>query len=221
MRKLGIIHTAIGTVEPLKSLAAELLPDCRVLNFVDDSILSQLAEEPGSVKSIFERIIQYIRFAESVGASAVLEACSSVGDVVNDARKAVNIPVVRIDDAMTSLAVRRGPRIGVAATLHTTLRPSISLLETKAAEAGETIAVTPMLSSDAYKLLMAGDRERHDMKLAEDVAELCDKVDVVVLAQASMASVIPRLPERKRQMCLSSPRSAMEEVARVLKEQDC
>ena len=44
MHKLAIIHTTPATVEPLKALAAEIVPGVNVVNFVDDSILPQLRE---------------------------------------------------------------------------------------------------------------------------------------------------------------------------------
>ena len=39
-------------MEPLRALAEELLPGCRVINFVDDSILPQLAENGGDVAAV-------------------------------------------------------------------------------------------------------------------------------------------------------------------------
>ena len=53
MGKLAIIHTTTATVEPLRALAEELLPGCRVINFVDDSILPQLAENGGEIRKLF------------------------------------------------------------------------------------------------------------------------------------------------------------------------
>src|SRR3982751_420245 len=110
MVKLAIIHTTTATVEPLKALAAEILSDCDVVNFVDDSILPQLAANGGNLAEVAGRIVQYARFAEEVGADIILEACSSVGEVVDLARREVQIPIVRIDEAMAELAVSRAVR---------------------------------------------------------------------------------------------------------------
>lgn len=216
MPTLAIIHTTTATVEPLKSLAAELLPTCAVVNFVDDSILPQLAANGGDVDAVAPRVIQYARFAEQVGADVILEACSSVGEVVEEARRAVATPMVRIDDAMAEEAVARGVRIGVAATLATTLAPTRRLLEARARAAGKTIELVPLLVSEAYQRLMAGDREGHDAALGAALAELAPRVDVVVLAQASMARVLPSLPVSQQSKFLSSPRLGMEQVRSIL-----
>jgi Asp/Glu/hydantoin racemase len=214
--KLAIIHTTTATVEPLRALAEELLPGRRVINFVDDSILPQLAENGGDVAAVAGRVHQYMRFAAEAGADVILEACSSIGELVARGRELVPVPVVRIDEAMADAAVARGSRIGVAATLATTLEPTKRLLLERAALAGKAISLTPALAGAAYQRLMAGDREGHDAALAEVLLELAPQVDCVVLAQASMARVLPQLPETQREKFLTSPRLAMEQVRQAL-----
>lgn len=218
-RMLAIIHTTLVTVEPLKTLAAELLPGYEVVNFVDDSILPQLKRSGGDLGSVADRLLHYARFAEQVGADAVLNACSSVGAVVARMRQEVAIPVVRIDEAMAEAAVRRGRRIGVIATLITTLKPTIELVQSKAEAAGLDIEIVPVLADSAYQKLVSGDKAGHDADLAWALAELAASVDVVVLAQASMARVIPTLPPAEQRKCLSSPRPGVEQVKTVLEQQ--
>jgi aspartate/glutamate racemase len=209
---LAIIHTTPVTVDSLKQLAGELLPGSEVINFVDDSILPQLARNGGNLDGVRERLCAYARFAEQLGASCILSACSSVGDVAADMQRGVGVPVVRIDEAVAEKAVQSGSRIGVAATLNTTLQPTLNLLKRKAAEAGVDAAFQPMLADEAYRRLIAGDKEGHDVVLAEALARLIEEVDIVVLAQASMARVLPRLPEETKHRFLTSPRLGMERV---------
>jgi Asp/Glu/hydantoin racemase len=216
MTKLAIIHTTSATVDTMKALAAEMLPDCEVVNFVDDSILPQLGKNGGDLSEVEERLVHYARFAEQVDADVILEACSSVGEVVTTMQSAVSIPIVRIDDAMAEQAVERGQRLGVAATLPTTLQPTTRLLHVKAQAAGRQVEITPVLIEGAYQRLMAGDREGHDNLLVEQLQELARRVDIVVLAQASMARVLPRLSASDQGKILVSPRLAMERVKNVI-----
>jgi Asp/Glu/hydantoin racemase len=218
--KLAVIHTTTATVEPLKALAAEALPGCTVVNFVDDSILPQLAANGGNLADVAGRVIQYARYAEEIGADVILEACSSIGEVVPLARQQLRIPIVRIDDAMAERAIAQGRRVGVAATLATTLAPTVRLIESKAAEAGREVEVESLLVADAYRKLMAGDREGHDEALVAALADLAPRVDMVVLAQASMARVLPRLPQDLQGRCLTSPPLAIERVRQVLTNRD-
>lgn len=212
MTKLAIIHTTSATVDSMKNLAAEMLPGYELVNFVDDSILPQLGQNGGNLAEVEERLIHYARFAEQAGADVILEACSSVGEVVTKMQSAVAIPIVRIDEAMAEQAVQRGNRLGVAATLPTTLQPTTRLLQAKAQMAGKQVEVKPLLIAGAYQKLMAGDREGHDNLLVEKLEELARTVDVVVLAQASMARVLPRLSDADQEKILVSPRLAMERV---------
>ena len=218
MTKLAIIHTTPATVESLKALVVELLPGCALNNFVDDSILPQLAQNGGNLTEVEDRLVHYARFAEQVGADAILEACSSVSELVANMRAAVSIPVVRIDEAMAEEAVRRGSRLGVAATLATTLQPTARLLRAKAQAAGAQVEITPVLVEGAYQKLMAGDRDGHDNLLVEKLGELAQVTDAVVLAQASMARVLPRLSASERDKFLVSPRLAMEQVKKIIFE---
>jgi Asp/Glu/hydantoin racemase len=216
MPKLAIIHTTSATVDSMKALAAEMLTGCELVNFVDDSILPQLGKNGGDLTEVEERLVHYARFAEQVGADVILEACSSVGEVVTKMQSAVSIPIVRIDDEMTEQAVQQGDHIGVAATLQTTLQPTTRLLQHKAYQAGKEVEILPLLIEGAYQKLMAGDRDGHDNLLVEKLQKLARGVDVVVLAQASMARVLPRLTSADQEKILVSPRLAMGRVQSVL-----
>ncbi len=216
--KIAIIHTTPLTVESLKALAAELLPGADVVNFVDDSILPQLKHNGGDVEAVSDRLKHYAHFAEQVGADVILNACSSVGNVVAQMRQEVTIPIVRIDDAMAEQAVQRGRRIGVAATLATTLNPTMQLVQSKADAAGVTVEIVPLLADTAYQKLLAGDKAGHDAELAAVLGDLAASVDVVVLAQASMARVVATLPPDQQDKYMSSPRLGMERVKAALEQ---
>ena len=216
MTKIAIIHTSPATLEPLKAQAADLLPGAEVVNFVDDSILPQLLQNGGDVSAVEDRLQHYARFAEQVGADVILSACSSIGELVPGAQQLVHVPVVRIDEGMAEAAVARGQRIGVAATLPTTLNPTTRLLQAKAEAAGKAVDFKPVLVAGAYERLMAGDKDGHDQQLVEALTALAGEVDVIVLAQASMARVLPRLPADLQSKFLTSPRLGMEAVKRAL-----
>jgi hypothetical protein len=86
------------------------------------------------------------------------------------------------------------------------------LLKEKAAQSGVPVELVPALVEAAYRKLVEGDKEGHDQVLAGALAELSRRVDGVVLAQASMARVLPRLPEAEQGRFTSSPALAMERV---------
>ena len=219
MPKLAIIHTAPVNIEPLNALAAELLPSYEVVNLMDDSILRHL-RNGGTIDDIEERYAQYVRIAENIGAEGILHVCSSIRDLVPRVQQQVTIPIVSIDEAMAKIAVRRGQRVGVVATLASTLEPTLALLQRQAAMVDHAVEIVPVLVDAAFARLQSGDATGHDALLVEAFKDLVDQVDVVVLAQASMARVVATLPPPMQERFLSSPRLGMEHIKSVLEARE-
>ncbi|WP_028608854.1 aspartate/glutamate racemase family protein [Paenibacillus harenae] len=215
-RKLAIIHTTPVTIEPLKALAAELIPGCTIINIVDDSILPELNANGGQIAVVRDRWRQYAVIAERQGAHGILNACSSIGELVGLVQPDISIPIVRIDQAMAEHAVRSASVIGVAATLATTLQPTEKLLRETAEQEEREVRLVPALVSAAYQKLLAGDKEGHDKELAVALRKLAEETDIVVLAQASMARVLESFSEEERNKFISSPRLGMQKAAAAL-----
>jgi alkanesulfonate monooxygenase SsuD/methylene tetrahydromethanopterin reductase-like flavin-dependent oxidoreductase (luciferase family) len=102
--------------------------------------------------------------------------------------------VIRVDAAMAEQAVRQGARIGVLATLSTTLAPTSDLVRRKAREAGREVDIVDRLCAGAFEALMGGDPAMHDRVVGQALTQLARDVDVIVLAQASIARVLAGLP---------------------------
>lgn len=184
---------------------------------VDESLIQDTVHAGHLRKQTIRRIVDQIASAEAAGADAVLVTCSSIGPGVTLAQQLFDIPVVRIDDAMAEAAVRRAQTIGVLATLRTTLDPTTALLRAKAAEAGRTIELVECLCADAFPAVLAGDTETHDRILRKALLEDMQGVDVIVLAQASMARVVATLkPGALQAPVLSSPELAVLRVRELL-----
>jgi hypothetical protein len=113
---------------------------------------------------------------------------------------------------MAERAVTLGSRVGVLATLSTTLGPTTTIVEAAAREADRAVTVISRLCDGAFAALDRGDGARHDAIIAEELDRLAGEVDVVVLAQASMARIAAARPVGGTPV-LSSPRLAMERLA--------
>jgi methionine synthase II (cobalamin-independent) len=119
---------------------------------------------------------------------------------------------------MAALAVLKGTRIGVLATVPTTLDPTADLIQQRADDVGKQIEIHKHLCEGAFQTLMSGDRDKHDQMVLEGAKVLAPQVDVLVLAQASMARLAPMLSEHIGLEVLSSPRLAVEHVKKMLEE---
>jgi Asp/Glu/hydantoin racemase len=169
------------------------LPEAKVFHVVDESLIEDTVKAGHLRKATIRRLIRQIESAEEAGADAVLVTCSSIGPGVTLAQQLFEIPVLRIDDAMAENAVRQANTIGVLATLRTTLDPTTDLLREKAAKAGRKVELVECLCEEAFPAVLAGDTATHDRLLARALVEDLKGVDLIVLAQASMARVLTTL----------------------------
>lgn len=217
-KKLGLIHTSATLVPVFVALCKEKLPGVEIFNIVDDSLVKNIREAGGITPQISERVANYIKSAASSGAAQILVTCSSIGPAVEAGAKLVSVPTLRVDQPMADKAVAIGKKIGVVATLSTTLEPTADLIQRRAAAAGKKIELISKLVEGAFEALMAGDGAMHDAKVAVALKELSRQADVIVLAQASMARVVEALPPAdKRVPILASPGIAVDYLATILK----
>ena len=214
---LAFVHTVVGLAPTFAELAAELAPGAEVFHVVDESLLTVTRELGELTPQTRRRVLGHVASAADAGADLVVVTCSSIGPAVDASESFVAVPVLRIDAPMAEEAVRLGARVGVLATLSTTLEPTAELVARKAAEAGRDVDVEARVCDGAFDALRAGDRERHDELVRDGLRGLIADVDVVVLAQASMARVADTLGDEERTVpILSSPRLGVEAAARLL-----
>ncbi len=187
-------------------------------NIADDSLVKGIREAGSLTATIARRVAGYLESAELAGADYIMVTCSSIGPAVEAGAKLIGVPVLRVDQPMADLAVQSGTRIGVIATLATTLEPTADLVLRRAAKAGKKIELTSRLAEGTFEALMSGDAAKHDAMVAAALKELSKHVDVILLAQASMARVVDALaPEDKRVPILASPNTAVDYLATILK----
>jgi Asp/Glu/hydantoin racemase len=216
-KTLGLVHTSAIHVPTFTQLCKEKLPGIKVFNIVDDSLVQGIAAAGSLTPTIARRVASYLESAELAGADYIMVTCSSIGPAVEAGAKLIGVPVLRVDQPMADQAVVTGKKIGVIATLRTTLEPTADLILRRAALAGKKIELTSRLCDGAFEALMSGDAATHDAKVAAALKELSQSVDVIVLAQASMARVVDTLaPADKRVPILASPAIAVDYLATVL-----
>lgn len=217
--KLGLIHTSATLVPIFQDLAATYLADkdIELFNIVDDSLIKNTIKHNKLTPDTARRVSDYIGSAEQAGADFIMVTCSSIGPAVEASELLTSIPVLRVDRPMADKAVRIGKKIGVIATLETTLEPTSDLVSRRAKAVGKDIELVSVCCQGAFEALMGGDAAVHDRIVAEALKGLSDQVDVILLAQASMARVVDQLEDNdKRVPILASPAIAMEYLAEIL-----
>jgi len=194
-KKLGIIHAALITTRAVQKYLDELLPEVEVVHFVDDTIQNtNFACAPGTIPAgNYAKFVQAALAQQEYGADLILLACSTFNRAVEYARPMIRTPLLQIDRPMMDLAVQQGTRLGLLATVPTTVPASERLLRLAAADAGKTIEIQTRLCSEAFAALKAGEPEKHNDLLLAEIDRMSGSVDAIVLAQLSMSALEPRL----------------------------
>ena len=141
MKTVVIINTNTMTLDTLNSLGAKMLPNVKLINIVDDSLLPE-AREKGITPEVLAKMSMYVQCAEKSGADIIINQCSSVGEAVNILRGMTKIPYIKIDEPMAKKAVETGKNIAVIGTVSSTLKPSCALIEEMAEKMGKEVRLS-------------------------------------------------------------------------------
>ncbi len=213
-----VIHTSFALVDVLAPLYRQEIPAVRIVNIADDSLLADVRSAGQVTPSVVRRMVGYAVLAESAGADAIFNTCSSVGEVADIMRQAIDIPLVKIDEPMATAAAAHGTEIAIIATVPTTLGPTSRLVERKGRELGKTVAIQRRLVEGAFDVLVGGNPQKHDEMVLAEIVKAAQTAQVVVLAQASMARLVPLLGSQVKALILSSPASGVKELRRVVEQ---
>lgn len=216
MKSVAIVQTSAVSSAELKALCTEIMPEVKVYQIIDDSLIPEVNANGAPTTAVKRRMYQYYQQAQSLGVDAILNQCSSVGEVADAIKPFVDVPVVKVDEAMARKAVSLGKKIAMIATVASTVGPSSRLIESMAKEAGKEIELDIHLVKDAMMILIEkGDVETHNKMVLGEVEEAAKNNDVIVLAQGSMTVLLPLLGHIDKPV-LTSPRLGVEYLKEVI-----
>ncbi|WP_312442412.1 aspartate/glutamate racemase family protein [Lacrimispora sp.] len=205
--KIGLIYTSttpelVEIVE--KEVMGQLGSEAELISFQDPTILAEVRKDGYVTAAPAARLIGMYMKAVEQGADAILNLCSSVGEVadcVQDAAGYLGVPIVRVDEEMCREAVRLGRKIAVMATLPTTLEPTKRTVLRVAREMGKHVEMIEVLVDGAFGL----DQEQFKVLMAEHAGKAAKEADVILFAQGSMAYCESYIADMNGKTVLSSP----------------
>jgi aspartate/glutamate racemase len=194
-KTLGIIHAIHKTIRAMEPFIAQYIPEVDVVHLADDTIqYSNIAAGVGVIpKRNYYKFAQYAHNLEEAGVDMILLACSTFNYAAELARPMINIPIAQIDRPMMEAAAVTGKRVGLLATLNTTVPSSERLLRICAREQGREIEIKTVLREEAFAAWGRGDIDTHNAMLLEEIDKLSKEVDVIAMAQLSMSALAPLL----------------------------
>jgi Asp/Glu/hydantoin racemase len=206
--KAALVYTST-TPELIEMVESEvkkvLSADTELLSYQDPSILAEVRDAGYVTAPPAARLVGMYMKAVSDGADAILNLCSSVGEVADAAQnlaKYIGIPIVRIDEEMCREAVRKGNKIAVMATLQTTLEPTKNTIRRVAREMGKTVTLIDALVEGAFGL----NQDQFKELMVKKAGEIADQADIILFAQGSMAYCENLIADTYQKTVLSSPR---------------
>ncbi|KAF1299641.1 Asp/Glu/hydantoin racemase [Enterococcus sp. JM4C] len=214
--KIGLVYTGVTPqlIDIVESeLDKELGDKVKYISYKDPTIIAEARENGYVTKAAATRLFSLYLKAIEEGVDAILNICSSVGeavDSVQDMSKYLGVPIVRIDEEMCRDAARKSNRIGVIATLATTMEPTKQTILRTAREIGQHPQLVDGLIEGAFDL----DEEEFKQVMLSKAEELKNQVDLFVFCQGSMAYCDSYIQEKTGIETLSSPKYG----ARALKQ---
>lgn len=206
---LGLLHTAAAHRSRFDAILRELAPPgvTWVHGVREDLLHDALAEVPDARQAA--SISTALADLRAKGAAQILCTCSSIGGLAEMVGERVQIPTLRVDRPMAERAIAAGRQILVVACLTSTLVPTAALLRDCAAAAGRQVEIETMLLPTAWRWFQDGDEAAFHRAIAAAVLDAPPAVDVVVLAQASMAPAAALLAQMQAPV-FTSPRLGVE-----------
>ena len=214
--RIALIHAVATAIPPIQHAFKEDWPEARLSNLLDDDLMPAYTREGGLTPHITERICALALYAARTGADGILFTCSVFPQAEDMAKQLVRVPLLKPDEAMIAAALDAGSRVGVVATNPPAAPAAAAQIEAGAKARGVRIQVIQSVADGAFAIGNAGDRVTHDRMVVEAAERIADRVDVLCLAQVSMALARGAVQERVKVPVLTSPATAVARLKRLL-----
>ena len=202
--RIALIHAVRVAIDPVAEAFARLWPEADLANILDDSLSGDLARDGALTTGMTSRFVRLAGYAVDTGADGVLYTCSAFGPCIEAAAEAVDVPVLKPNEAMFREAAQAGSRIGLLASFA----PSLPPMEAEFRDIAPTVELATACVPEAMAALSAGDGARHDALLAGRAGELRD-CEAIMLAQFSTARARDAVAQATGLPVFTAPDSAV------------
>jgi len=214
--RIALIHAVATAIPPIQHAFKEGWPEAQLSNLLDDDLMPAYTRAGGLTPHITERICALALYAARTGADAILFTCSVFPQAEDLAKQLVRVPLLKPDEAMITAALDAGTRIGVVATNPPAAPAAAAQLEAGARSRGVDIQVVQSVAAGAFAIGNAGDAATHDRMVIEAAERIAAEVDVLCLAQVSMALARAAVQAKVKVPVLTSPATAIARLKALL-----
>jgi len=216
-KRIFLVHPTPLAVAPVDEAFKTLWREAQVLNLLDESLYADVGANGELTPALYARVANLFRHCEASGADGIVFSGSTFGPAVEEGRKGIKVPVLRIEEGMMDEAVARGGSILVVSTQKRAMPVVRATLDASAKRAGKTPTIKDIWVDGARDALNAGDSDKHDRLIAEQSAAAGD-YDTIVLSMISMAPARARMPAALAKKTLTSGECAVARMRKLLGE---
>ena len=204
MKRVAFMHSTSLVIDPVKEVAKTFSGEFEFYHIVDEGVLGFLMREGSIQDTVIEVMRRIAKNCEETGMDMMVCTCSSLSPVLDYIRDDTAIPLLKIDKLMFEYAVRTCRKIGVIMTNPTTREPTRRMYDQVCSSLSLYPELVPVLCEDAFLKVKQGDGRGHDMDVIAAVERIAPFVDIIILAQISIARVKRLLPEYLQKKTVSS-----------------
>jgi len=204
--RIGLIHATRLAIDPALTAFRQYWPEARPVSLLDESLRLDAANHAYDGPSFSERIATLGKYQVATGAQGLLFTCSAFSDAIKAAGRALDVPVLRPDEA----AIERALGLGRPVRVLCTFAPTVRVVEKLVAEFREdpALPVAFEMIDGALQAMHAGDGARHDALIAEAAARASEPV--LVLGQYSMARAAALIEKKAGRPPITGPAIAVQ-----------
>ncbi|TFW39722.1 arylsulfatase [Pseudomonas putida] len=214
-KRIFLIHATPVAIVPINEAFARLWPEAELCNLLDDSLSRDLRTAGSATQALERRFLELAQYAQGAGADGILFTCSAFGEAIDACKKALDLPILKPNEAMLEEALDHGDRVALLATFPPAIDSMSQELSAAASARGRQVVQQHAVCPAAIEALHEGNSGRHDQLISELVPPLTD-VDVICFAQFSMTSAASSCSELTEIPILTTPDSAVLKMKRLL-----
>ena len=213
--KIYLVHAAAVSIPPVVASFHENWPEAKVVNLLEDALMTDLAEDGKLTDAMVERFVHIGKYCVKASADAILFCCSAFGPAIEECRRQISIPVLKPNEAMYEQLVASSGTVNLLATFQPSLPSMLAEIAACAKEKGTNITVESHLVDGALDALMKNQHDEHNRLIAEAAARQTSG-KIIALAQFSMAPAKAVAAKRTTTPILTTPDSAVAKLKTLL-----
>ena len=206
--RIVLIHAIEMAINPIMRAFEVHWPEVETINILDDSLSRDRAKSDDLDRKMMDRFLKLGDYALSIDADGILFTCSAFGPAIEAVAKQHEIPVLKPNEAMFSMALQKGKNIGMLVTFENSIKVMTREFDEMAKTRNSAATLNVTLVKDAISHLKQGLVEEHNRLIADTAKELKD-CDVLMLAQFSMANAWSAISEQLDIPILTAPDAAV------------